>query len=107
MKEKGKTTMMTNDAKYGGWGFLDGSIRESSFDDIMDKVWCELKRATSKFGPFNSAHEGYAVIKEELEELWDFVKINNTNEARKEAVQVAAMAIRFLIDIHQIGGEKK
>ena len=31
----------------------------------------ELKSANGKFPLFNSSHEGYAVIKEELDELWD------------------------------------
>jgi hypothetical protein len=38
----------------------------------------ELASANEKFGPFNSAHEGYAVIKEEVEEAqenFDNVKI--------------------------------
>ena len=58
----------------------------------------ELAEATAKFGAFNSTHEGYAVILEELDELWDLVKINNRKPMEKEAKQVAAMAIRFLID---------
>ncbi len=63
-------------------------------------VNAELSDATYMFGPFNSAHEGYAVIKEELDELWDKIKNNESpEELAKEAKQVAAMGIRFLIDI--------
>lgn len=63
----------------------------------------ELERATSRFGPMQSAHEGYAVLKEELDELWAEVKSGNVNgynghRAVSEAVQVGAMALRFLID---------
>lgn len=61
-------------------------------------VKAELKEATSKFGSFNNAHEGYAVILEELDELWDEIKNNHTMLQEKEAIQVAAMAIRFLVD---------
>ena len=43
-------------------------------------------------------HEGYAVLKEEIEELWEMIKVDNYEEAEKEAIQVAAMAIRFIID---------
>ena len=69
-------------------------------DIAIGMVREELEKATKKFGPFNSAHEGYAVIKEELDELWTEVKDkNSTNESlEKEAVQVAAMGVRFLID---------
>ncbi len=71
------------------------------FNDIDD----ELHRATSKFGPFHSAHEGYAVLKEEVDELWWAIKANSTKEnLRGEAIQVAAMAIRFILDV--TGDEK-
>jgi hypothetical protein len=56
----------------------------------------EYDMAIKKFRPFNSPHEGYAVISEELDELWDDVKANI--EGGKEAVQVGAMAVRFLVD---------
>ena len=41
-----------------------------------------------------------AVIKEELDELWDLVKTKGVTKKQleKEAVQVGAMALRFLID---------
>ena len=59
----------------------------------------EYKYAAERFGKFNSAHEGYAVLKEEVDELWDVIKKNGTPIERKnEAIQVGAMAIRFLID---------
>lgn len=63
----------------------------------------EFNQATKINGKFNSCHEGYAVILEELDELWDEIKkktINrNTNKLCIEAKQTAAMAIRFMIDI--------
>ena len=66
---------------------------------VVSLVLKELEIATIKHGPFHSTHEGYAVIKEELEELWDEVKVNNTEKAKAEAIQVAAMAIRFIMDV--------
>lgn len=60
----------------------------------------ELRRANAQFGPFRSAHEGYAILKEEVDELWDEVKANASKEClRDEAMQVAAMAIRFIMDL--------
>lgn len=59
----------------------------------------ELRFATDRFGPMRGTHEGYAVIKEEVDELWDAVKANDTEAARMEAIQVAAMALRFAIDL--------
>ena len=70
-----------------------------SIDPILIWVSAELVEATRKFDKFNSTHEGYAVILEELDELWSCVKNNMTDvELRKEAVQVATMAVRFIMD---------
>ena len=65
----------------------------------VDVVLTELRRATKKFGAFHSAHEGYAVLREELDELWDEVKANNLVRQEEEAIQVAAMALRYLQDV--------
>ena len=50
-----------------------------------------------------SAHEGYAVIKEEFDELWDIVKQKqndrNYDELRKETIQLGAMVLAFLVEI--------
>lgn len=63
----------------------------------------ELERAVTEFSPFNSPHEGYAVLKEEVDELWDEIKnqysVRTIENMRKEAMQIAAMAIRFMSDL--------
>jgi hypothetical protein len=60
----------------------------------------ELECAREKWpAGFHSGHEGYAVLKEELEELWEAVKSDDTAHARREAVQIAAMALRYLTDL--------
>lgn len=61
----------------------------------------ELDRASMNHIKMHSTHEGYAIIKEELDELWDEIKDNNGSSHRgvSEAVQTAAMAIRYLIDL--------
>ena len=85
----------------------------------------ELERANKKFmSKFNSTHEAYAVLKEEVEEaqeefeymnhelncIWDYVKRNKTENAlahmknmkkyainmAAEAVQVGAMCEKFI-----------
>lgn len=64
----------------------------------------EYHKARKKFAPFNSTHEGYAVIKEELDELWDEIKkkgpYRSREKMRKEAVQVGAMALAFILDLN-------
>lgn len=68
-------------------------------DLAMKMIVDELNSAVVKFKPFSSPHEGYAVILEELDELWDDIKKNKSpEELRCEAKQVAAMAMRFLVD---------
>ena len=67
--------------------------------DIED----EFKKAIKEFDPFHNEHEGYAVLKEEVDELWDSIKRNKltTKEERmKEAIQVGAMALRMLHDLY-------
>lgn len=63
----------------------------------------EYEKARQKFGVMYSAHEGYAVILEELDELWDIVKQKQTSRdyvlMRKETVQLGAMVLAFLIEI--------
>lgn len=70
---------------------------------ILRGIEVEYEFATSKFGSFNSAHEGYAVILEELEELKAEVfkkkDARDINRMRKDAIQVATMAIRFVNDV--------
>lgn len=71
------------------------------------EVAAELEQARTNHVPLNSAHEGYAVILEEVEELksevfWGRKTRSDekwVQEMKKEAVQVAAMALRFLLDI--------
>lgn len=76
---------------------LDQEYRYPEFAEVIE----ELDSAIKNHAPMNSAHEGYAVIKEELEELWDEIKKRNPDSdlLRMEARQVAAMGIRFMIDI--------
>lgn len=79
----------------------DAEIRRST--DIIGEVTREFSRATELNGTFNSAHEGYAVILEELDELWQEVKLKerlrSKEKMRIEAIQVAAMAVRFVHDL--------
>jgi NTP pyrophosphatase (non-canonical NTP hydrolase) len=69
----------------------------------LDSIVAEFNRASSIYPAFNSAHEGYAVLLEEVEELWDEVKKSpkkrDLSKIREEAVQVAVMALRFLHDV--------
>ncbi len=78
-------------------------IYELALNQAVCLVFNELEDATEKYGAFASGHEGYAIIKEELEELWEEVKNHQkdgaTGPLTDEAVQVAAMSLRFLMDV--------
>lgn len=69
--------------------------------EAVNEVAAELSRAMGKFGAMRGPHEGYAVILEELDELWDEIKRRDLDPVamRKEAVQLAAMALRFVADV--------
>ena len=59
----------------------------------------EAVAAVAHHDGFASFHEGYAVLIEEVEELWGEIKVNRANRSRQrvhdEAIQVAAMAIEI------------
>lgn len=67
--------------------------------DAFNAVRAELNRAIKKHPPIRTAHEGYGVIREEFEEGWDEIKAKNLEGAKREFIQMAAMAIRFVIDV--------
>ena len=76
------------------------------FDEAQELIIEEYIKASTAFPPMRSRHEGYAILKEEVDELWDNIKEASTldvSERRREALtieakQVGAMALRFLID---------
>ena len=65
-------------------------------------VEVELARARLNNSAFNSLHEGYAVLLEELDEVWEEVKRKpserDLNLLLSEIVQVGAMAQRLAED---------
>lgn len=81
---------------------MSSPYNHEEIDRLHREVDAELERA-GKWPAMNSAHEGMGVLLEEVDELWQHVKTRQTKrdlgEMRKEAIQVAAMAIRFAHDI--------
>ncbi len=68
-------------------------------EDAWLLVRNELRQATEKFGPMASAHEGIAVIREEYLELEHEIFHGEFEQMINEAIQLAAMAMRFLVDV--------
>jgi hypothetical protein len=60
----------------------------------------EFLRASDLYPDLHSNHEAYAVIKEELDELWDEIKkckgTKGNNLIRNELIQIGAMVVRYL-----------
>lgn len=66
--------------------------------DVVALIVDELSRANKVYKPFSSAHEGYAVMLEEMDELFDEIRKKRPDKSRMqdEAIQVGAMAIKFI-----------
>lgn len=64
--------------------------------------------AAKRWPAMNSAHEGWGILREEMLELEDELRLNQKFPKRparikKEAIQVAAMAIRLILDCCEEG----
>lgn len=71
---------------------------------VLANIGTEVKRAKTMFPDnFVNQHEAYAVILEEVDELWDEIKKNqkvyDLDAQRKEATQAAAMLARLLVEL--------
>ena len=58
----------------------------------------EVEFAQRKFPEYNSSHEGYSIIAEEVDELWELVKAHSHDWKQEylEAKQIACTAIRYM-----------
>lgn len=69
----------------------------------LDDAKKELARARSLYPDMRSPHEGWAIMQEEMDELWDHVRkkdaVHDRSAMREEAIQIAAMALRFAVDL--------
>jgi len=68
----------------------------------------EALEAVQRWPVFESPHDGYGVLLEEVDELWDLVRKWTLNAAKQrrlrrlmagECRQIAAMALRFALEI--------
>lgn len=106
--KKDDTTVGIDDMGYYKWRFqkVESKNESPNFSRVQKLQFLiadELEYAMRNFPPMNSQHEGFAVLKEEVDELWDEVKVNqkkrDLEKTKKEAIQVAAMAMRFYLDV--------
>jgi len=67
-------------------------------------IYEEYLAAKKQHAAFNSPHEAYAVILEELEECWHLIKNDEKPWAGRDAMKyeikaVGAMVLRFMIEL--------
>lgn len=76
-------------------------VNTCAFHKAVDEILAEYTGVVARHDSFASAHEGWATIYEEVDELWDEVRkrVKSSEAMRKEARQVAATAIRFMIEV--------
>lgn len=76
--------------------------------DLAEEIDNEVDRARMHGEQFSSLHEAYAVILEELDEIWDITRQKKRDrkarEIRKELIQIAAMAIKAIKSIDNFVG---
>lgn len=69
-------------------------------ENSLTEIRKEFDRASTLYPKFNSNHEGYAVLLEEVEELWNEIKRSKgtriNSQMKAELIQVGAMVVRFL-----------
>ena len=77
---------------------------QEKLDAAMNEIEAEVLRAKQLFPTdFHNQHEAYAVILEEVDELWEEIKKNHKKHdleaQRKEAKQAAAMLVRLMVEL--------
>ncbi len=78
---------------------MNGPWSTERVSKVVAQVIDEAERARRHHKAMDSTHYGYAVTLEELDEVWDAIKSNDLMGAKKEMLQVAACAIRFVLEL--------
>lgn len=81
----------------------DPATEAARVEEVLTDLRAELAHAISAHGPVNSSHEGYGVICEEVQEFFDEVRSRaqgRHKRMRAELIQVAAAALRTIIDLN-------
>lgn len=97
---------------------MEDRMRKQQFDkaaygpstDVYALIDAEVERARRHGDKFASLHEAYAVILEEVDEVWDITRQKRRErgelELRKEFIQIAAMAVKALASMENFIGGK-
>ena len=78
-------------------------MHSPTIDYVLRQIGDEVAKAENLHAPINSAHEGYSVILEELDEFWEQVRLKRANrdpeKMRQELIETAAMCVRTIRDV--------
>jgi NTP pyrophosphatase (non-canonical NTP hydrolase) len=88
----------------------DVTMLDERYDEALVEVIEELVRLKKlvddpdhPFENLYSPHHGWALLHEEMDELWEEIRKKNKDRdkdaMREEAMQIAALAIRFMTDL--------
>lgn len=70
----------------------------TTLSSLIPLITAEMDAASNKYGPFHNSHEHYAVLQEEVDEWWDAVKGNMADCCQYELLQIAAVALRYILE---------
>ena len=78
---------------------MEVDFTQGLHEKALNELMTEYTRAREMHGDFHSLHEGYAVLLDESDELWDLLKKKrpDLDEVIDEAVQVAAMGMKIAV----------
>lgn len=70
-------------------------------DKLLAEIKTELEKGIRLHGLNVSTHESYAILLEEMDELWDEIKkrFQDKTAIKEEAIQVSAMALKLIISM--------
>jgi hypothetical protein len=99
---------------------IEDDLRITNIGKTIKAIIAEYNHSIVTNAPFNSTYEGWALIKQKVDGLWEEIKKDDPNNSReaimKEAAQIGAMAMRFMVDLgndarvakmNQIPGNKR
>ena len=72
-----------------------------TYTDALQKVLNELDDIVETRSEYHSWHEAYAILKEEVDEVWDEIRMKSPSgyACTEELKQVAAVAIKAMIQL--------
>jgi hypothetical protein len=87
----------------------DAANRIFTDEELGQAIFSELTRAERHGKEFASLHEAYAVMLEEVDEVWDITRMKRRDRSaldlQKEFIQIAAMAVKSIKSMRNfIGG---